>query len=379
MTWHNSKKYMLHIEPTNLCNAACPICPRYHVSTRQVRYDLIPTSITLKQYKEWFSPEFLKHKVGRVMLCGNQGDPFATKDIIPIIEYTLENISNDTSFITHSNGGLRKPDIWREAGKLISGNSKWFTFFSIDGLQDTNHLYRRNVQWPKLMENVQAYIDAGGNAYWDMLVFKHNEHQIEEIKKLSKNMGFTQTRIKLPDGFFYKNAIQKRGVYDHNGQIEYTIEASTIPEFINAPKDAVRNLKAPPPKMPMNKDFLVKDPDEDYLRYENHTIECKSLRRQNTSGSEIMIQCDGTVYPCCFIGELFSSERYDLAKNQLNGVWDASKMNLNNSNLDDILSYFDKTVLNSWSNDSYKNGKLMYCSKICGKDSQIDRLVFSNE
>ena len=81
-TWltPENNKYMLHVELTNLCNAACPICPRYWASTPLTRPGLEPTSITVEQFKQWFSPEFLKTQVQRVMLCGNQGD---LKALIP--------------------------------------------------------------------------------------------------------------------------------------------------------------------------------------------------------------------------------------------------------------------------------------------------------
>jgi hypothetical protein len=44
-------------------------------------------------------------------------------------------------------------------------------------LEDTNHLYRENVEWKKIMENARAFISAGGTAHWDMLIFDHNKHQ----------------------------------------------------------------------------------------------------------------------------------------------------------------------------------------------------------
>ena len=62
--------------------------------------------------------------------------------------------------------------------------------FAIDGLEDTNHLYRRNVRWSKLMENIKAFTDAGGEATWAMLIFKHNESQIENCRSLSCTLGF---------------------------------------------------------------------------------------------------------------------------------------------------------------------------------------------
>ena len=61
--------------------------------------------------------------------------------------------------------------------------------FNIDGLQDTNHLYRRNVKWDRLIANVEAFISAGGKADWRYLIFKHNEQQIDEAKTLSKNLN----------------------------------------------------------------------------------------------------------------------------------------------------------------------------------------------
>ena len=50
--------------------------------------------------------------------------------------------------------------------------------FSLDGLEDTNHIYRVGVQFKKVMENTQAFINAGASAHWDMLVFKHNKHHV---------------------------------------------------------------------------------------------------------------------------------------------------------------------------------------------------------
>ena len=37
------------------------------------------------------------------------------------------------------------------------------------------------------MENVNAFINSGGNATWSLLVFKHNQNQIEDAKRLSEN------------------------------------------------------------------------------------------------------------------------------------------------------------------------------------------------
>ena len=41
------------------------------------------------------------------------------------------------------------------------------------------------------MENTRAYISTGASAHWDMLVFEHNKHQVNEAKQLAKEIGFT--------------------------------------------------------------------------------------------------------------------------------------------------------------------------------------------
>ena len=52
--------------------------------------------------------------------------------------------------------------------------------FNIDGLQDTNHVYRKNTNFEKIIDNASAYIRMGGIAEWNYIVFKHNQHQIDK-------------------------------------------------------------------------------------------------------------------------------------------------------------------------------------------------------
>ena len=64
-------------------------------------------------------------------------------------------------------------------GETPKANKNAMMLFSTDGLEDTNEIYRKKVKWDKLMENVEAYIGAGGMATWKWLTFKHNEHAAE--------------------------------------------------------------------------------------------------------------------------------------------------------------------------------------------------------
>ena len=47
------------------------------------------------------------------------------------------------------------------------------------------------------MQNAQAFIEAGGSAHWDMLVYKHNQHQVDECEQLARDMEFKWFRAKV--------------------------------------------------------------------------------------------------------------------------------------------------------------------------------------
>ena len=47
----------------------------------------------------------------------------------------------------------------------------------------------------KIIKNASTFIKHGGIAYWDFIVFKHNEHQIYKCKKYSEELGFNKFKI----------------------------------------------------------------------------------------------------------------------------------------------------------------------------------------
>ena len=104
---------------------------------------------------------------------------------------------------------MRKPD------KVI---------FAIDGLEDTNHLYRVNTNFNKIMENAKAFINAGGLARWDFIAFAHNEHQIEEAKALAEQMGFVKFRYKKSNRYVIPT--------HYAGDSEEKVETKTELKFV---------------------------------------------------------------------------------------------------------------------------------------------------
>lgn len=185
----------IHIEPTSLCNAACPMCAR-NILGEGINPYIKLKSLPLTWFEYNISPNQIK-KLDKVFFCGNVGDPASAPELIEIIRY-FKRANPNLVMGLNSNGGLKTKQWWKELGDVLHGPLD-YCVFSIDGLEDTNHLYRKNVKWQKVMENTEAFISTGASAHWDMLVFEHNKHQINQAKRLAKQRGFTWFRTKETD------------------------------------------------------------------------------------------------------------------------------------------------------------------------------------
>jgi len=197
---------VLHLEPTDVCQAACPLCAR---ETDPLFDKNKKNHLTYEQIIKCF-PEYKIKLLKKMFMCGVYGDPAAGNHTLNIYK-KFRSVNPEITLGMNTNGALRSKNWWVELAKTLNKTYD-YVVFSIDGLSDTNHLYRVNVNWEKLMENVSAFIENGGSAHWDMLIYKHNQHQVEDAKKLADKMGFTWFRakvskrpetgvIKLPDGW----------------------------------------------------------------------------------------------------------------------------------------------------------------------------------
>jgi len=234
----------LHLEPTTACNAACPQCAR-EVDTS---FDKENTQhLTLEKLKTLVSDNDIKN-LDKMFMCGNYGDPAAGTHTLDIYRY-FRTTNPSISLGMNSNGGLRSTDWWIELGKILN-RPKDYVVFSIDGLEDTNHIYRVNVNWNNVIKNASAYIEAGGLAHWDMLVFEHNEHQVDQAQELAKNLGFKWFRAKVSKRFDL-----------------YPVT------FLQPPKKWKNPIVS------------------------KGAIECQALK-----DSSFYISADAKIYPCCYLG-----------------------------------------------------------------------------
>jgi hypothetical protein len=134
-------------------------------------------------------------KLNKMFMCGNYGDPAAGYYTMDIYNY-FRKVNPKITLGMNTNGAVQSTFFWHALGQLFNQPND-YCVFSIDGLEDTNQVYRKNVDWKKLMSNAEAYIAAGGSAHWDMLVYKHNQHQVDACEQLARKMGFKWFRAKV--------------------------------------------------------------------------------------------------------------------------------------------------------------------------------------
>lgn len=373
--WSKYNLKHLHIELSNYCNAACLVCPRYYATSKEVDPSLKLKMMSSEEFKNYF-PASLIRSLNGIMFCGTHGDPATCKDVVEIIEYIYEANSNLEIFF-HSNGGIRTPDVWSKLGVL----SKKFglnVIFSFDGLKDTNHLYRRNVVWDKAMENALAFINSGGYASWSFLKFKHNAHQIEEAERLSKHLGFFEFVLKNPYGFRQgEPASPYIPAHDKDGNFEYAIFQADEPEPIN-------DKNIPELEKKIDREFFVTFPqfktdlkalDENFKSIVNDNITCNMLRNV----SELYVNANGIVIPCCYIGGASSTSPKSDTEKQIREILypHQDKLDLNKVSLIDIL---DSNILNDilvskWKLKTFSEGKPVICTQVCGSKQSWNTVI----
>jgi len=223
--------------------------------------------LSLDDVKRLLPKEFLP-QLSKVFFCGNYGDPAAARDTLKIADY-LRQENPALKIGIHSNGSLRTETWWRELAAIIG--IAGYARFAIDGLVDTNHIYRQNTDWQKIMANARAFIAAGARAEWDFIVFAHNEHQVEEARELAQELGFVKFNAKRTGRFLRSGA------------------SSIAPTPIKSKDGATVGYLEPPT------DVTYAAP-----AMEIHSgIACKAQVEQS-----IYLSAEGDFYPCCYLAAM---------------------------------------------------------------------------
>tara|TARA_Y100000356_G_scaffold127548_1_gene126548 strand:- start:74 stop:1084 length:1011 start_codon:yes stop_codon:yes gene_type:complete len=308
----------LQIESTSFCNANCPSCERYKYPYEKSIYNrpLNTNFITYQNVIDWF--DFASYKnLKEVHFCGNIDEPTLNPDLLPILNHISTSTPDHTKIFVSTNGGTKNKLFWQSLAQL----PKVVTIWGIDGLEDTNHIYRQNVKWDKLMENISYYMNVGGRGAWQFIVFEHNKHQLDMARLYADDLGFF--------GFLEVNS------------------------------------RKPNPKTPEVK--IDKRP-------ESSCVTCKATYENSDLGQGFFIDVKGNVWPCCWMGTHEESNKVAIKYLQSQGqmIFDdtidaisesQNKLhNLHEHSLEDIISSEFYKFLHLNMND------LNICNEKCRKE-----------
>ena len=176
----------LEIELTTKCTLGCPACPRNDPHDLKENWDVghLNTDIIKKFADDPADRNYL--------FVGCYGDPIYHPDFIEIMRHYTDRNKN---FTVHTNGSFKKQKWWNELASINWSRRQRFTF-SVDGLEDTNHIYRIRADWKSIMAGMKIMgaipKDRKPWLIWKYLVFPYNEHQVEEARALAMELGFDQ-------------------------------------------------------------------------------------------------------------------------------------------------------------------------------------------
>lgn len=257
--------YDFELDLTNLCNARCPQCPRYDINYK-LRPGLNKNTLSLDLIKNQIDLKYLR-MAKRFLHVGTTGEPTLHPQFLEI-ENFLFKANPQANIICHTNGDTHNVDFWAECGKLYSKSPNSVMQFGIDGLEDTHHLYRVGTKYKRVLEHAKAFINNGGTAIWQFIIFKHNQHQVHDALKLAREYGFARFKPLRSTRFIYQNDSQPN-------TLPYKLEPATM----------VGNTKVPE-KMITGLDSKI-------------CVDCRSVKEKY-----IYIYPDGTVWPCTWLAGL---------------------------------------------------------------------------
>ncbi|MFN4082476.1 MAG: radical SAM/SPASM domain-containing protein [Bacteroidia bacterium] len=189
----------MEIEPTTSCNLRCPQCPsglrEFTRNTGMLGIDL---------YKKVLDEV---HEELVYLMLFFQGEPFLNKQFLDFVRYaSAKKIYTVTSTNAHYfTDEVAKATVQSGLDRLI---------VSIDGTtQDTYSKYRVGGNIEKVIEGTKKLLkykkelnSKTPHIIWQFIAFKHNEHQIPEIKKMAKEIGVDELGIKTAQIYDYQTS-----------------------------------------------------------------------------------------------------------------------------------------------------------------------------
>ena len=299
LTKLKSLPYHYVVEPTNFCNLGCPLCPtglkidsRSKGKLKKESFEKILSKIensALEIYlQNWGEATLLKYLPEIIKLCSD-------KKI-----YT--NLS--TNFSISYKGDFLYNLI--KSGLTV-------LHIDLDGTtQDVYSNYRRNGKLDIVLKNIKEVVKIKkelGFAYpiieTTFLAMRHNEHQIDEFKKLSSELGVDQFNV---------------------GKIQVN------------------------PSLASSKKWLPENQNYVYPTYTN--MQKKNINPCHWPWSGMVINWDGNISACCIVDDI-DADFGNIFNHELEDIWNNNKYISARSEFSDQSEISEKTICNVCKNDTH--------------------------
>lgn len=176
----------LNIEITHRCLLQCSQCLRSNLTNnkpenRERMKNRLANSgdMPLDDFRKMC--DFGKH----MALCGQISDPIYHEQFYDILKICKEY--PDRAFKIHTAAHQKNIEWYKTAFELTGPNVKWI--FGIDGTVENSSTYRINQNTQLVYDAMMLAAKMGLNVQWQFIVFKYNEHQINNARNLCKEHG----------------------------------------------------------------------------------------------------------------------------------------------------------------------------------------------
>lgn len=196
--YHSGKPISIAFEPTTACNLGCPECPS------GLRDFSRPTGNLQMELFQKVINELSREIIYLTFYF--QGEPYINPSFLDMVSYASKRgIYTATSTNAHfMDDEMAEKTVRSGLDRLI---------ISIDGTtQEVYEQYRRRGSLEKVIEGTKNIIAAkkklGSNTpniVFQFLVVKPNQHQIEDVKKLGKELGVDSVKLKSAQVYDYEN------------------------------------------------------------------------------------------------------------------------------------------------------------------------------
>jgi hypothetical protein len=187
----------ISFEPTTSCNLRCPECPS------GLRSFSRPTGMLQNNFFKETIDQVHQHLMYLIFYF--QGEPYLNPDFLQMVQYaSSKNIYTATSTNAHYlTDELARKTVESGLDRLI---------ISIDGTtQEVYSQYRVGGKLDKVIEGAKNIVkwkkklnSSTPFVFFQFLVVKPNEHQLEDIKKLAKEIGVDEVRFKTAQVYDYE-------------------------------------------------------------------------------------------------------------------------------------------------------------------------------